>query len=127
MSEQNINTLFDRKNLILAILFCALGSLNSFAQGEKERNLPDTPSKTSDVAGHFENHETTSTELRYEINSRQSNQNLNREIKPTQNNPVRKENPLYKQGSDKEIKKEEMSTLSFNLFLYIVDKFREDN
>lgn len=127
MSEQNNITLFDRKNIILAILFCALGSLNAFAQGEKERNLPDTPNKTSDVAGTFESHETTATDSRYELNLKQNNQNTNREVKTAKNTAVRKENPLYKQGSDKEVKKEEMSTLSFNLFLYIVDKFREDN
>ncbi|AFL83508.1 hypothetical protein Belba_0861 [Belliella baltica DSM 15883] len=127
MSEQNNITLFDRKNIILAILFCALGSLNSFAQGEKEKNLPDTPVKTSDVAGTFENQETTASESRYEFGLRQNYQNTTREVKPAQSNTVKKENPIYKQGSDKEVKKEEMSTLSFNLFLYIVDKFREDN
>ncbi|AWW30524.1 hypothetical protein DN752_10520 [Echinicola strongylocentroti] len=39
----------------------------------------------------------------------------------------RKENPIYKAGGEKETKKDkEMSTLSFNLFLYIVDRFKED-
>ncbi|AGA77758.1 hypothetical protein [Echinicola vietnamensis] len=38
----------------------------------------------------------------------------------------RKENPIYKSGGEQETKKEEMSTLSFNLFLYIVDRFKED-
>ncbi|GAB3656048.1 hypothetical protein GCM10028791_27580 [Echinicola sediminis] len=37
-----------------------------------------------------------------------------------------KENPVYKASGEKEEKKEEMSTLSFNLFLYIVDRFKED-
>ncbi|GAB2617260.1 hypothetical protein [Belliella aquatica] len=127
MSEQNNITLFDRKNIILAILFCALGSLNAFAQGEKERNFPDVPVKTSDVAGAFESHESTATDSKYDFNLKQNNQQVNRDIKPAQSTSVRKENPLYKQGGDKEVKKEEMSTLSFNLFLYIVDKFREDN
>lgn len=127
MSEANNNTLFDRKNIILAILFCAIGSLSAFAQGEKEKNFPDTPIKNSDVTNTYESPETTANESSYEFNMRQSNQNLNRDIKPTPKTAVRKENPLYKQGSDKEVKREEMSTLSFNLFLYIVDKFREDN
>jgi hypothetical protein len=127
MSEQNNITLFDRKNIILAFLFCALGSLNAFAQGEKERSFPDAPMKTSDVASTFENHESTSSDSKYDFSLKQNNQHLNKDVKSVQNTAVRKENPLYKQGSDKEIKKEEMSTLSFNLFLYIVDKFREDN
>ncbi|GGF33843.1 hypothetical protein [Echinicola rosea] len=38
----------------------------------------------------------------------------------------RKDNPIYKAGGEQEAKKEEMSTLSFNLFLYIVDRFKED-
>jgi len=37
-----------------------------------------------------------------------------------------KENPIYKASGEKDVKKEEMSTLSFNLFLYIVDRFKED-
>lgn len=127
MSEQNNITLFDRKNIILAILFCALGSLNAFAQVEKERNLPDVPSKTSDMAGTYESPETTSAESRYDFNLRQNNQNKPKEVKTSKNILPKKENPFYKEGTDKEIKREEMSTLSFNLFLYIVDKFREDN
>lgn len=127
MSEQNNITLFNRKNIILAILFCVLGSLNAFAQGEKEKNLPDMPSKTNDMAGTFENHESTAIDSKYDFSLKQNNPHVNKDSKPVQNTVIRKDNPLYRQGSDKEVKKEEMSTLSFNLFLYIVDKFREDN
>jgi hypothetical protein len=31
-----------------------------------------------------------------------------------------------RKGGDKDAKNEEMSTLSFNLFLYVLDRFRED-
>ncbi|WP_186757043.1 hypothetical protein [Echinicola salinicaeni] len=37
-----------------------------------------------------------------------------------------KENPIYKSSSEKEVDEEEMSTLSFNLFIYIMDRFKED-
>ncbi|WP_215226583.1 hypothetical protein [Echinicola shivajiensis] len=37
-----------------------------------------------------------------------------------------KENPIYKASGEKEVNKEEMSTLSFNLFIYIMDRFKED-
>ncbi|UCS94398.1 hypothetical protein KZP23_05060 [Echinicola marina] len=37
-----------------------------------------------------------------------------------------KENPIYKASGEKEVDQEEMSTLSFNLFIYIMDRFKED-
>lgn len=125
MSKQNNNTLFNPKYIILAILFCTIGSLHASAQGEKEKNFPDTPSKNGDVISTYENHEGSSNEANHEYNLRQSS--LQKETKSGTKIAVKKENPLYKQGSDKEIKKDEKSTLSFNLFLYIIDKFKEDN
>lgn len=38
----------------------------------------------------------------------------------------RKQSPIYKAEGEKDCKPQEMSTLSFNLFLYIVDRFKED-
>ncbi len=38
-----------------------------------------------------------------------------------------KQGNIYRQGGEKDMRKDNVSTLSFNLFLYIVDKFKEDN
>lgn len=106
------------------IFFGLFTSTAVIAQSDKDRNMPDVP-KSADVVN-FDNSEASFMETRDMVGIRPA-------PAPTKNNtfsiaPVaKKENPLYKQGSDKEqVKKESMSTLSFNLFLYIVDKFRED-
>lgn len=39
----------------------------------------------------------------------------------------KEEEQLYKYEGEKEVNKERLSTLSFNLFLYVADKFKEDN
>ncbi|MGY6520830.1 MAG: hypothetical protein ACXIUD_03820 [Mongoliitalea sp.] len=104
------------------IFFGFLFSGKAEAQSDKDRNMPDVP-RTADVIN-FESSDASYMESRDAVGVRPA------PTKPTQSPalPVqRKENPLFKQGSDKEqVKKESMSTLSFNLFLYIVDKFRED-
>lgn len=106
------------------IFFGLFTSTAVIAQSDKDRNMPDVP-KSADVVN-FDNSEASFMETRDMVGIRPA-------PAPTKSNtlsiaPVaKKENPLYKQGSDKEqVKKESMSTLSFNLFLYIVDKFRED-
>ncbi|MBD8488680.1 hypothetical protein IFO69_07990 [Echinicola sp. CAU 1574] len=70
---------------------------------------------------------------RLEVLEDNGNVNSFEEYKPEKTNPVskptvkeRKENPIYKASGEKDVKKDEMSTLSFNLFLYIVDRFKED-
>ncbi|WP_200975007.1 hypothetical protein [Echinicola sp. 20G] len=70
---------------------------------------------------------------RLEVLEDNGNVNSFEEYKPEKANPVskstvkeRKENPIYKASGEKDVKKDEMSTLSFNLFLYIVDRFKED-
>jgi acyl-CoA-binding protein len=107
------------KMLTLCVGFCLFLSFASYGQGERDRNSPDLP-KNSDSIGQFEGQETSSFENRSDNTSTKDiNQNPN-------NAQVKKENPLFKQGGEKDVKKEGMSTLSFNLFLYIVDKFKED-
>lgn len=76
--------------------------------------------------GQFENSETSSYETKTENFQKQS-------VAPTRSNhqsnnliPLKKDPTIYKEGGEREIRKEGMSTLSFNLFLYIVDKFKED-
>jgi hypothetical protein len=106
------------------IFFGLFASTAVVAQSDKDRNMPDVP-KSADVVN-FDNVDASFMETRDMVGIRPA-------PAPAKNNtiliapPVKKENPLFKQGSDKEqVKKESMSTLSFNLFLYIVDKFRED-
>jgi hypothetical protein len=112
------------KNLILTMGFCVLLGFTSFAQGERDRNSPDLP-KNSDSIGQFENSDVSGFENRSDNAYRQSSPI--KEVQPNTISPqVKKENPLFKQGGEKDVKKEGMSTLSFNLFLYIVDKFKED-
>ena len=113
------------KNLILTMGFCVLLGFTSFAQGERDRNSPDLP-KNSDSIGQFENSDVSGFENRSDNAYRQSSPT--KEVHSTSSSPqvVKKENPLFKQGGEKDVKKEGMSTLSFNLFLYIVDKFKED-
>ena len=113
------------KILTLGVGFCLFLSFASFAQGERDRNSPDLP-KNNDSIGQYDIPESPSYENRSDNTFRQNNLppkdvNLN-----SSNTQIKKENPLFKQGGEKDVKKEGMSTLSFNLFLYIVDKFKED-
>jgi hypothetical protein len=118
MGKQTTNYLNYKKEILLSLSFCLFFVIPSFGQTEKDRNNIDVP-RASD----------TTTEIQessaYDSRNDSYNRPLAKEQKPGQA-VLKKENPLYKQGSDKEVKKESMSTLSFNLFLYIVDKFRED-
>ena len=113
------------KILTLGVGFCLFLGFASFAQGERDRNSPDLP-KNNDSIGQYDIPESPSYENRSDNTFRQNNLppkdvNLN-----SSNTQIKKENPLFKQGGEKDVKKEGMSTLSFNLFLYIVDKFKED-
>jgi hypothetical protein len=113
------------KILSLCAGFCLFLGFASFAQGERDRNSPDLP-KNSDSIGQFEGSESSAFENRTDYSYRQSNITAKDGNQNPSNAQVKKENPLFKQGGEKDVKKEGMSTLSFNLFLYIVDKFKED-
>lgn len=112
------------KNLVFTTGFCILLGFTSFAQGERDRNSPDLP-KNSDSIGQFDSAEPSGFDNRYDNSYKQSTLTKEGQSNPS-NSQVKKENPLFKQGGEKDVKKEGMSTLSFNLFLYIVDKFKED-
>ncbi|RZS95631.1 hypothetical protein BC751_1165 [Cecembia calidifontis] len=112
------------KVFLIGLGFFLFLSSYSFAQSEREKSAQDLP-KNSDGIGHFESLESSSFELRNEQLNR-TNTNQNRENSLNSTNSNRRENPIYKQGGERDVKKEGMSTLSFNLFLYIVDKFKED-
>ncbi|WP_338223672.1 hypothetical protein [Algoriphagus confluentis] len=103
-------------------LFCLVSfgmvsfSQEAFAQGEQEKveeNVPrimDRPSSAEDASSTQD----ISTVLAPE----------GTRIKPI----VKTSTPVKKEASEKEAKKTESpSTLSFNLFLYVVDKFKENN
>lgn len=110
-----------QKVAFLAIMFSAFCTINSFAQGEeRSRNIPE--SKVDDNFGAMESPEANVME--YNSKSSVSSTSANKE-KATAN-PVNRNKDVYKQTGEKDVRKENVSTLSFNLFLYIVDKFKED-
>jgi hypothetical protein len=111
------------KSIPILVLFCLFLSFASFAQGERDRNIPDLP-KNNDSANQYESPESSNSEQKSENFQRQSVSPIGESKSAV--TPVKKDNAFYKAGGEKEIKKEGMSTLSFNLFLYIVDKFKED-
>jgi hypothetical protein len=113
------------KSLPFLGLFCLFLSFASFAQSERDRNIPELP-RNVDASNQFENSESNSLEPKTENLQKQSVAPARESQQSNNLNPVRKEPSIYKQGGEKEMKKEGMSTLSFNLFLYIVDKFKED-
>ena len=97
--------------------------MNAFAQVEQDRNIPELP-KNIDNTSSFESPESGTVDQRSD-NFYRTNPAKNKAQVVTAS-PQRKENPILKQGGEKENRKEGMSTLSFNLFLYVVDKFKED-
>ncbi|HSJ68663.1 MAG TPA: hypothetical protein VK921_13350 [Anditalea sp.] len=110
-----------QKVAFLAIMFSAFCTINSFAQGEeRSRNIPE--SRVDDNFGAMESPEANVME--YNSKSSVSSTSANKE-KATAN-PVNRNKDVYKQTGEKDVRKENVSTLSFNLFLYIVDKFKED-
>lgn len=123
MTEQNKIFFFASKRLFLAFIFCVIYSSNSFSQGEREKNLPDVP-RVSDNTTQFDNAESIGKENRQDNLYSPSQSKSEKSALPHPD--AKKDSQLYKLGGEKDIKKEGMSTLSFNLFLYIVDKFKED-
>ena len=112
------------KKLQLTFLLGFIVSFVAFGQTERERNFPDLP-KNSESSTHFESTESSIGDSRQE-NGQRTTLNPVKDSKANNTSSLKKENPLFKQGGEKDVKKEEISTLSFNLFLYIVDRFKED-
>lgn len=79
-----------------------------------------------DAPNQFENSESSSLEHKAENFQKQSVAPARNSQQSNNLNTLKKEPSIYKEGGEKETRKEGMSTLSFNLFLYIVDKFKED-
>jgi hypothetical protein len=105
--------------LTLAVLGLALISINASAQSETEKEGEHLP-KANDRVVLEDN-----TLLQDNISSPIHTAKPSTTVKST-TSPVAKRD-LPAGGVDKEVKKNESpSTLSFNIFLYIVDKFKAD-
>ena len=104
------------KFLILGFLFCCVISFNALAQEERTVHHRDSPADYEEINDQGVR---DFSQIRKE----------NGEIKETKISQPKNENRdhLSKQRGEKDVKKEGMSTLSFNLFLYVVDRFKEDN
>lgn len=120
MFKQTINTSSKTKFIaIFALSFCFF-AIESLAQSEQEKVRTDLPVENSAVEdldlsrGHVD------------LNSKSS---TNKTVsKPATKTSVAAKKPVeLSLVENKQLKKEEpASTLSFNLFLYIVDKFKAD-
>lgn len=110
-----------QKVAFLAVLFSAFCTLNSFAQGEdRNRNIPE--SRVDDNFGAMESPE--ANVMDYNSKSSVTSTSSNKDKATV--SPNNRNRDIYKQTGEKDVRKENVSTLSFNLFLYIVDKFKED-
>jgi hypothetical protein len=124
MSKTSTYSFHYLRTFILTVGVCLIANLDLKAQGEREKNIQEL-SKENDPGTQYENESSVfdtkadSYYLPYSQSSRDSKSSGS-------GNPNVKDQQLYKQGGEKDLKKEGMSTLSFNLFLYIVDKFKED-
>lgn len=123
MNYINLHSLLSFKTLPLAIVcFLVFGTV-SYGQSDHDRNFPDVP-RQSENNTIYESPE-SANDYRNDAYIK-SNSTKESNATTQSSTTVRKENPIYKQGNDKEVRKESTSTLSFNLFLYVVDKFKED-
>ena len=113
------------KEISFLVLFCLFLSFASFAQNERDRNIPDSP-RNNDSASQYESPESSISEQKSENFQRNSISPITDSKSSNYTLQNKKDNSIYKVGGEKDTKKEGMSTLSFNLFLYIVDKFKED-
>lgn len=112
MLQQNKISFPFKKSLFIGFLFCSVVSFDIVGQEERENVVSESSQGYDDLSGP-------------ESSDMQENTT---EIKMTERSLTeKKEEQLYEYEGEKEVKKEGMSTLSFNLFLYVVDKFKEDN
>ncbi|MBS9523548.1 hypothetical protein KIH41_12190 [Litoribacter ruber] len=118
MVVQNNISVFWQKVFTLSAVFCTALAVTSMAQShEGDRNMPEPR-----VEEHFG---MESPEAIQEYNTPRVSERVN-PVKEKQSTP-RASNNIYKQGGEKDVRKDNVSTLSFNLFLYIVDKFKEND
>ena len=117
MQSQNKISFPCKKVLVIGFLFCSIVNFDVLGQEERGKAILDTPAGYDHITGvDGSDH----ADLENKSLERVTTKKLSTQ-EPENNEQV------YKQGEEKEVKKEGMSTLSFNLFLYVVDKFKEDN
>ncbi|KEO73178.1 hypothetical protein [Anditalea andensis] len=110
-----------QKVAFLAFILSSICALNAYAQGEdRNRNIPET--RIDDNFGAMESPEANVMDY----NSKSSTSIPSTPKEKVNTGITNKNKDIYKQGGEKDVRKENVSTLSFNLFLYIVDKFKED-
>jgi len=115
LTTNKISFRFD-KFFILGFLFCSVFAFNALGQEERTVHHGDASADFDEING------LSGTDFTP----------MGKEGTETKENIVtspKKENKdnLHKQRGEKEARKEGMSTLSFNLFLYVIDRFKEDN
>ena len=101
---------------VLGLLFCLIGSFEVSAQEEKGKVI-SSPNQEFDDLIEIENPAISGSENKsLKVKEQEKTSTPQKDIKNDQ---------LYQQRGEKEVKKEGLSTLSFNLFLYVADKFKE--
>lgn len=101
----------------LGFLFCLIGSFDVFAQEERGRSNSDSHQDMDQVDEGVDMHD--------DFTETKSVKSPNQNVTTTPQNEIKNEQ-LYRQKGEKEMKNEGLSTLSFNLFLYVADKFKEN-
>lgn len=115
LSKQNIISLQNRKSFLLGLLFCSIVTFTALGQEERGSLRLDTSDgleKTTDLK---------------KPNILQVEKNIHEVKEDNSSSPKKEKEQLYKHRGEKEIKSESKSTLSFNLFLYVVDRFKEED
>jgi hypothetical protein len=116
MPKQNKICFPFAKIFVIGLLFCLIGSFEVSAQEEKGKVI-SSPNQEFDDLIEIENPEISDSESKsLKIKEQKKTFTPQKDIKNDQ---------LYQQRGEKEVKKEGLSTLSFNLFLYVADKFKE--
>ncbi|NHE59474.1 hypothetical protein [Cyclobacterium plantarum] len=119
MSSQNLILKTAFKAVIFGCLFCVFFTVNLFGQSEKDVVIADPTKKEKAY------HPSTSE------NEKRTNQETFSGYSAKKDQDLLRESNKYKDHSEKsdwkkEEVSEEVSTLSFNIFLYVLDRFKED-
>ena len=115
LMTNKISFRFD-KFFVLGFLFCSVISFNAVGQEERAVHHGDSPADFEEI------NDLSATDFTH-IGNEGVDAKENKITSPKKDN----KDHLHKQRGEKEARKEGMSTLSFNLFLYVVDRFKEDN
>lgn len=119
MFTKTINTSLNSKFTTIFLLSFFFFAIDSLAQSEQEKVRVDIPSESAPLED--------LDLVRGNVDANLKVSGSKTVIKPIGTKPITKKVTDEALVENKEIKKEESSsTLSFNLFLYIVDKFKAD-